>query len=259
MQSEPLLNVTDLTVNYDGVVALDHVSLTAPAGQLYGLIGPNGSGKSTFLAAISRHGKVTEGRLEFAGRDYTGEPAFVAARLGISRSFQTVRLQEDLSVLENAMVGADHHRITRPVIFNWLRLVRNRREEAECRETALSALERVGLVDYKDQFPSSLSYGMQRRVEIARCLASDPKLLLLDEPTAGMSPAETDDISELLMGLRDSGLTQILVAHDLSMIHAVTDHVFALNFGKLIAEGNSVDVANDPDVRKAYIGVADEE
>lgn len=250
----PILSVKDLVVAYSGVVAVDHVSLAVPTGSLCGLIGPNGSGKSSFLAAISRLGVLSGGRLEFDGADYTALPAFSTAALGIARSFQTVRLHEDLTVLENVMIGADRPRIGRPVIASWLGSIVGRSEEAQSRKVAQEMLELVGLAGVQHRRAATLSYGTQRRVEIARCLASKPRLLLLDEPTAGMSQAEIDDIGALLMRLRDNGLTQILVAHDLAMIHAVTDHVFALNFGRLIAEGGSMHVANDPVVRAAYIG-----
>lgn len=253
----PMLRVTDLMVSYGGVHAVNHVSLSVPEGRLCGLIGPNGSGKSSFLAAVSRLGHLSGGRLELAGEDYTSSPPYTAARLGIARSFQTVRLQEDLTVLENVMLGADKRLASLPPISNWLNFMRRRREEKASRDAALKALDLVGLVAVSDRYPATLSYGTQRRVEIARCLAGKPSLLLLDEPTAGMSRYETDEIGELLKQLRDAGLTQILVAHDLSMIHAVTDHVFALNFGRLIAQGDSVSVANDPVVREAYIGSDD--
>lgn len=254
--SGAMLQVSDVTVVYGGVRAVDGVSISLPEGRLCGLIGPNGSGKSSLLAAISRLGQLAGGRLQLDGYDYTALPAFMAARLGISRSFQTVRLQEDLSVLENVMLGADKLRFSRPILANWLRVVRGRKEDAVSRKAALEALKLVDLAGAGNRYPATLSYGAQRRVEIARCLAGKPRLLLLDEPTAGMSRAETSEIGALLMHLRDGGLTQLLVAHDLSMIHAVTDHVFALNFGRLIAQGRSAEVANDPVVREAYIGAA---
>ncbi|MBX3577397.1 MAG: ABC transporter ATP-binding protein [Rhizobiaceae bacterium] len=253
----PLLVLRDVVVAYGAVLGVDHVSLAVGRGQLCGLIGPNGSGKSSLLAAVSRVGKLSGGSLEFDGQDYSAWSAHRVARLGFARSFQTVRLQEDLTVLENVMVGADKTRLSGATVATWLSSLASRGDEAKSRAAALEALDQVGLADMRDRFPTTLSYGTQRRVEIARCLASKPRLLLLDEPTAGMSSAETDEIAALLMRLRAEGLTQILVAHDLSMIHSVTDHVFALNFGKLVAQGRSTDVANDPVVRAAYIGVVE--
>jgi branched-chain amino acid transport system ATP-binding protein len=252
-----LLRTEDLVVAYGGVRAVDGVSLSIRRGQLCGLIGPNGSGKSSFLAAVSKLGVVSGGRLELDGHDYTRAAAHEVAGLGLARTFQTVHLEESLTVLENVMAGADKRVMSRSLIGTWLRQGRARGDERASRATAMTCLERVGIVALADRRPQGLSYGMQRRVEIARSLATDPTILLLDEPAAGMSRAETDEIGELMIALRAEGLTQLLVEHDLSMIHAVTDHVFALNFGKLIAEGDSRSVADDPAVRKAYIGDAE--
>jgi ABC-type branched-subunit amino acid transport system ATPase component len=253
----PILKVTDLVVNYGGVRAVDGVSISVRPGQLCGLIGPNGSGKSSMLAAISKLGVVSGGKFELRGQDYSGQPAHVVAAMGLARTFQTVHLEEGLTVLENVMMGADKPVLGRSVLSNWLRQGRAHSDEKRSKAKATECLARVGLTSVADEHPHALSYGTQRLVEIARSLATDPVILLLDEPAAGMSRAETDAIARLMIDLRDEGLTQLLVEHDLSMIHAVCDHVFALNFGQLIAQGDSMSVANDDAVRKAYIGDTD--
>lgn len=251
---ETRIETHGLSVWYGGVHALSDVSLAVPPGELHGVIGPNGSGKSTFLAAISRLTHVTRGRMLFDGFDFTRSTPHGVSELGLARTFQTVRLLEGLSVLENVKLGAEKSLQRRPVTSNLLRVLRSRKDEKRATERSLLALDRVGLIDQADEDPASLSYGTQRKVEIARAIAGDPKLLLLDEPTAGMNRAERDEVSELLLALRDAGLTQILVEHDLSMIHETCDHVWALNFGNLIAHGSAEDVVQNEEVRAAYIG-----
>ncbi len=246
----PLLQVDDAQVRFGGVKALDGASLEVQAGQLLGLIGPNGSGKSTLLGAISRLTPLTAGRMTLDGRDYTTSPPHLANALGIARTFQTVRLLDTMNVIENVTLGAEGDSIRRPPVLTWL--VPGRRSFA--RTVAEEALARVGMSDAARARPQDLPYGSQRRVEIARALACRPKLLLLDEPTAGMNHSEREEVGDLLIALRDDGLTQILVEHDLAMIHRVSSTVVALNFGKVIARGSSRDVAADPQVREAYLG-----
>lgn len=249
-----LLQVNDARVAFGGVRALDGVSLTVQDGQLLGLIGPNGSGKSTLLAAISRMIDLSSGTLTVDGRDYTRSPAHLANALGIARTFQTVRLLGTMSVLENVMLGAQAQWVRRGPVATWLWLSRTRREEGRARKVAQRALERVGLQDAGRRYPQELPYGPARKVEIARALACEPKLLLLDEPTAGMSQAEREEVGSLLIELAKSGLAQVLVEHDLAMIQRVCDRVVALNFGQVIAEGLPAQVAADELVREAYLG-----
>ena len=251
-----LLEVQDVTVRFGGVVAVREASLTVDSGSICGVIGPNGSGKTTMIGVISRLVNVASGRLLFEGRDYIDEPPYVPSHLGIARTFQAMRLLENLDVRQNVMVGAGSRAVRRGVLGNWLHVPRSISDEQEARAIADEALARVGMERHSSMYPHDLSYGMQRRVEIARALATRPKLLLLDEPIAGMSQAERADIGHILRDLRSQGLTQVLVEHDLAMIHRVCDTSYALNFGQVIAAGPPREVAADPAVREAYIGHA---
>lgn len=249
-----LLEVESATVRFGGVVALRDASLTIEQGGIYGIIGPNGSGKTTMIGVISRLVPLNAGSIMFEGDDYTKVAPHVANALGIARTFQAMRLLPTLTVRHNVMVGAASQAVRRSAIVNWLNLPRSLKDEREEGARADEALERVGLSKFANAYPHDLSYGMQRRVEIARALATRPKLLLLDEPIAGMSQAERRDISSLMRDLQSSGLTQVLVEHDLAMIHRVCDDSYALNFGQVIASGPPREVAQVPAVREAYLG-----
>lgn len=249
-----LLRVEDAQVVFGGVRALDGASVEVPEGSLCGLIGPNGSGKSTMLGAVSRLTDLTAGRLVIDGEDYTNVPRHRASSLGISRTFQTVRLLAGLDVLENVMLGAGSAAVQRSTMRNWLDVRFTGREESRARKAAKLALERTGMTGQLRAYPEDLSYGMQRRVEIARALAAEPRLLLLDEPTAGMSQSERRDVGDLLVELHRDGLTQVLVEHDLGMIQRICDTCYALNFGEVIAHGTPRAVAEEPLVVEAYIG-----
>jgi ABC-type branched-subunit amino acid transport system ATPase component len=250
----PLLEVREARVLFGGVRALDGASLTVSEGELCGLIGPNGSGKSTLLGAISRLTGLTEGELVLDGTEYTHHPPHLAAELGIARTFQTVRLLGEMTVLANVMIGAGAQAVRHRPIVNWLHLPRIARDERGARAAAEEALERVGMHGHRHSHPQDLPYGMQRRVEVARALAARPRLLLLDEPTAGMSQGERTELGDVLVELHRDGLTQILVEHDLGMIHRVCSTAYALNFGKVIASGTPREVADDALVREAYLG-----
>ena len=249
-----LLQVEDAHVHFGGVRAVDGISLELQCGTLYGLVGPNGSGKSTLLAAISGLTRLTRGSLRFEGRQYQRDPVAVIARRGLGRTFQTVRLLPSLTVLENVVLGADARIYGQSIARNWLLFPRNRGCERRAREAAQEVIERLGLGPVQRLYPTALSYGTQRRVEIARALASDPKLLLLDEPTAGMNHSEREDIAQLLRELRDGGLTQLLVEHDLQMITDNCAHIYVMNFGRLIAEGDPRTVVQEAVVQEAYLG-----
>jgi branched-chain amino acid transport system ATP-binding protein len=247
--SAPVLEIQHAVVRFGGIVAVQDLSLTLEPGRIYGLLGPNGSGKSTLLAAITRLVPLAQGTLRFAGRPYTGLPPERAARMGISRTFQTVRLLADLTVRQNIQLGADmgqHSRLSRRR-GSGAGSVAGARVDAVIERVGLSGLERVR--------PGELSYGFQRRVEIARALVMNPRLLLLDEPTAGMSRSERAEIGALLAGLRaESQLTQLVVEHDVQMMIDSCDHLVAMNFGRVIAEGTPEQVVRDPAVQEAYFG-----
>jgi len=254
-----LLEARDVKVHFGGVKAVDGVSMNLEEGRLFGLIGPNGSGKSTLLAALSRMTDLTSGSMQLAGRSYERETAQWVSRMGLGRTFQTVRLLPSLSVLENVMVGGDSRLYGQGIISNWVMPWRTRQREKECRAAAMSAVERLELVELMDQPAGALSYGTQRRVEIARILAASPKLVLFDEPAAGMSYEERDAIGKVMQQLQAEGITQILVEHDMQMISDVCEHIFVMNFGVVIAEGDAQTVVQNPAVQEAYLGKRGEE
>lgn len=254
--TEPLLDIQDVAVAFGAVRAVDGVSLTVPRGVVCGLIGPNGSGKTTLLGVISRLVPIQAGRLRFDGTDITWAKPDWVSRAGVARTFQAMRLLGHLSVRENVMIGADFHTAPRSLVRSWLDLRRSRAAERAARAVADEALDRVGMLEFADAGPLELPYGMQRRVEIARALATRPKILLLDEPVAGMNDEERREVSEIIQGLSDEGLTQILVEHDLATIHRVCDLAYVLNFGKVIAHGTAREVIDVPAVREAYLGHA---
>lgn len=237
-----VLRAEDVAVHFGGVKAVDGVSIELTAGRIFGVLGPNGSGKSTLLAALTRLVPLTRGRLEFEGRPYdTARPHAIAAR-GVARTFQTVRILPGRTVFDNVALGAESAGSG------------SKAERGRARERVRNAIERTGLSGKQRHRPDELSYGYQRRVEIARAIASEPTLLLLDEPTAGMNRQERDDITGLLDDLRGEGLTQLLIEHDVQMMVEACDHLFAMNFGELIAEGEPEAIVRHPAVQEAYLG-----
>jgi branched-chain amino acid transport system ATP-binding protein len=237
------LDVSDAKVWFGGVKAVDGVSLSVDAGRLHGVIGPNGSGKTTLLNAISGVQPLTAGRIEIGGRDTTRLRAHAVSRAGVARTFQSIRLLPTLSVRENVQLGADHHVPGRGA-----------GRAARIAELADSALERLDIAHLAQRSPAELSYGTRRRVEIARGLAAEPTVLLLDEPLAGMNRAEREDIASLLGTLRDDGITQIIIEHDLRTLLGLCDHLFVMNFGKLVAEGPPRETAESDAVQEIYLG-----
>jgi branched-chain amino acid transport system ATP-binding protein len=250
-----VLEGRDVAVHFGGVKAVDGLSFRITPGKIFGIMGPNGSGKSTLLGAISRLVPLTRGELLLDGEDFIRVPPSGVARRRVARTFQTVRLLSDLTVLENIQLGGDLRPFTEdadaPARDPWWRNVWGRGEpSAAVRE----AIERTRLNGLEHARPGELSYGTQRRVEIARALAMRPRLLLLDEPTAGMNQGERREIGALLQRLRGEGLTQLLVEHDVQMMIDTCDYVLSMNFGKLIAEGPPDQVVRDPAVQQAYLG-----
>jgi ABC-type branched-subunit amino acid transport system ATPase component len=245
------ISIEDVRVHFGGVRAVDGVSFEVSAGQLCGLVGPNGSGKTTLLNAISGVGPLTSGRIRIADLDMSGRQPHQVFREGLARTFQAIRLLPSLTVRENVLLGADRAGAAGRMWSPRQRAAWSRRTG----EAADAAIDRLGLASVAHNLPDGLSYGTQRRVEIARALASGPTVLLLDEPVAGMNRAERDEIAEILASLRaQDGLTQVLIEHDLRMILALCDHLVVLNFGKLIAEGEPTSTASDPAVQEAYLG-----
>ncbi|GAA4725967.1 ABC transporter ATP-binding protein [Nocardioides endophyticus] len=237
-----VLEASDVAVHYGGVRAVDGISFALEEGRISGIIGPNGSGKSTLVAALTRLTHLTRGELSFAGARYESvRPASIAS-MGVARTFQTVRLLPDLTVAANVQLGHD------------ARARRDRPRGRGLPAPVSQALDRTGLAEMAHVLPSELSYGTQRRVEIARAIVMAPKLLLLDEPTAGMNQSERRDISALLRQLRDEGLTQLLIEHDVQMMLDTCDHLFAMAQGRLLTEGRPADVVADARVQEAYLG-----
>jgi ABC-type branched-subunit amino acid transport system ATPase component len=252
-----LLEVRGLVRRFGGLNAVDQVDLDVEAGEILSVIGPNGAGKTTLFNAVTGLSVPDEGSIHFDGHDLVGLQPNQICSLGIARTFQTVRLFPDMTVLENAMVG-QHCRTRSGVLGAVLRLPATRAEERRVLEQARSALSFFGsrLAGYREDQPAfSLSYANRRRLEIARAMATIPKLILLDEPTAGMNPKETQEMTHLIGKLRDErGFTIVVIEHDMRLVKGVSDRVVALDYGRKIADGTYDEVAHDERVIEAYLG-----
>jgi branched-chain amino acid transport system ATP-binding protein len=248
-----LLEAENIRQCFGGVVALDQVSFQVKQGEITAIIGPNGAGKTTLLNVISGMFRPTAGRIRFDGQTLTGLQPFEIATLGISRTFQNVSLFLHMTVLENVMIGR-HSRTRAGLLGCALRLAGQRREERASRDTALAYLDNVGLADHADRLAGTLSFGQRRMVELARSLATEPKLLLLDEPASGLNTKETDALAVRIRKIRDSSITIILVEHDMSLVMDVADHIVALHFGTPIAQGPPAVIQNDRKVIAVYLG-----
>jgi len=240
-------------MQFGGLVAVNNVSISIKEGEIHGLIGPNGSGKTTIFNVLSGYYKPTGGKVSFEGRTISGLPAYQITAAGFARTFQNMRLFKTMTVLENLLVAMGHHakvgllqEIFDPVAVH--------QEEKKFAEKAMELLDLLEVSHFANELATSLPYGNQRRVEMARALATDPKVILLDEPAAGLNEVETEDLRKTLMKIRDLGVTIFLVEHDMKLVMEVCEEISVLDYGKKIAEGTGAAISKDPVVIEAYLG-----
>jgi len=250
----PFFRADDLAINFGGIRAVDGVSFDVEPGQVFTIIGPNGAGKTTVFNLVSRIYDPTQGRLIFRGEDITRVPPHEIARRGIARTFQNIELFEHATVLQNLLLGRHAHRRSR-LVEELFFLPRVRAMEVAHREAAEKVIDFLDLQVYRDSLIVNLPYGVRKVVEVARALCTEPALLLLDEPSSGLSVEETEDMAFWIQDIRDLlGITVLMVEHDMSLVSAVSDRVLALNYGRPIAMGTAREVQEHPEVIKAYLG-----
>ncbi|HCX32121.1 MAG TPA: high-affinity branched-chain amino acid ABC transporter ATP-binding protein LivG [Rhodocyclaceae bacterium] len=250
-----LLEVRDLDMVFGGVHAVQGLSFEVAPGTVYSVIGPNGAGKTTLFNMVSGIYKPTRGRIFFDGEDITGKPPHALARRGLSRTFQNLQVCMNLGALENVMVGA-HLKLSQRLLPAMLHAPWLAKADDACREEAARLMHFVGVGRYVHAHASSLPYGALKRMEIARALAAGPKLLLLDEPAAGLNNTETREIDTLIQKIAASGVTVVLVEHDMKLVMGISERILVLDYGKKLAEGSAAEVRSNPDVIVAYLGGA---
>ena len=253
---ENVLQMENVVMQFGGVRAIDGLSLEVNRGEIVALIGPNGAGKTTAFNCITGIYTPTSGAVKFGGRDLRGNAPDAITKLGIARTFQNIRLFSNLTVFDNVLI-AGHLRAKDNVFSATLRL--NRKEEERMRAETEQLLREQGLYEYKDDIASSLPYGLQRRLEIARALATKPELLLLDEPAAGMNPQETQELTDFIVKIRDQyHLSIFMIEHHMDLVMQISERIYVLNFGKLIAHGTPDEIQNNQEVIDAYLGGSDD-
>ncbi|UCF96555.1 MAG: ABC transporter ATP-binding protein [Spirochaetaceae bacterium] len=253
MAAEPLLEIRELSRSFGGLKAVNHVSFTVPTGSIKSVIGPNGAGKTTLFNLISGMLPCDAGSVHQNGKDITGLRPHKIAELGICRTFQTTKLFARMTVLENVMVGR-HSRTKAGFLSGVLNLPWTWKEEREIRERSADLLDTLGLADAAGELASNLPFGKQRLLEIARALATEPSLLLLDEPAAGLNIYETREMADLVLKIRGGGITVLLVEHDMSLVMDISDEIVVLNYGSMVAEGKPEEIQRDPEVIRIYLG-----
>ncbi len=250
-----MLTIKNLSKSFGGVHAVQDVSFTVKEGNIHSVIGPNGAGKTTLFNLITGVYTPTRGEILLNGENVAAMPPDALARRGMSRTFQNLQVCMNMTAIDNVMVGA-HLRLNQNLFASMLRLPSVRRADAACRDEAAQLMEFVGVGRHVDDEAGQMSYGALKRLEIARALAAKPKVLLLDEPAAGLNHTETGEIEALIRKVAQSGVTVVLVEHDMKLVMNLSDHILVLDYGKKLAEGTAAEVRANPDVVAAYLGVA---
>lgn len=254
--SNPILKITDVTKRFGGITAVDNINMSVYLGKIQGIIGPNGAGKTTLFNLISGIYKPTLGSIHFCGEDITNLKPHRINEKGIVRTFQNIRLFKNMTILDNVMVGC-HNKENEDILDALFKTKRHKAEEQKNKNKALSLLDRVGLIHLRYEMPDSLPYGLRRKLEIARALASNPKLLMLDEPAAGMNEQETIELTEFIQSLKSKDMAIMLIEHDMKLVMSLSDSVYVINHGLKIAEDSPEEIVKDKAVINAYLGEED--
>ncbi|ERI53200.1 ABC transporter ATP-binding protein [Pseudomonas sp. AOB-7] len=254
--SRAILEVSGLTMRFGGLLAVNEVGLSVKEKQVVSMIGPNGAGKTTVFNCLTGFYQPTGGSIRLDGEQIEGLPGHKIARKGVVRTFQNVRLFKDMTAVENLLV-AQHRHLNTNYLSGLFKTPAFRKSEREAMDFAAHWLERVNLTEFANRPAGTLAYGQQRRLEIARCMMTRPRLLMLDEPAAGLNPRETEDLKQLIGVLRDEhGVTVLLIEHDMKLVMSISDHIYVINQGTPLADGTPEQIRNNPDVIKAYLGEA---